>query len=143
MELIERVEIHELDARELIDALAALHPLQVVVKGRKRVGVAIGQRIAQQPSVATDTHEVNAPRVDADALDSHAALGHLAQPADNLVVEREQVPIDVAARFNQVIGKTRQFLYLNSSVADAPQYCTTAGGTKVGGKKIPNVSHAK
>ena len=136
MQLEQRVEVHELDARYLIDLLAAEYAREVVAHGLKRVRVAVGQRIAQQGAVAAYAHEVDAPRVDADALDGDAAPGHSLQSANRLAVEAEDVPVEVASRLDERIVEARQFLHLQLSVGQCGQDGSSAGGSQVDGKEI-------
>ena len=90
MQLEERIEVHKLDARNVVNLLAAGNVLQIVVHRLERVWVAVGQWIAQNGAVVADAHEIDAPRVDADALNSDAALGNEFQGTENLAVERER-----------------------------------------------------
>ena len=99
VELKEAVEVHELDARGVVDVLSGAHRTQVALHGIEGAGVAVGHGVAQQSPVATYAYEVYAPCVDAYAADFYAAATHVAKSAKYFVVEAEDVPVEVTTYF--------------------------------------------
>ena len=135
MQLEERIEVHELDACEAVHFVAALHVVEIVVDGLESMRVAIGERIAHDGAIATNAHEVNSPRVDADALDVDSPMCGQFQSADNLVIEGEDVPIEVATHLNQRITEPRQFLHVQLSVCQCANDGSATRGSQVNGKE--------
>ena len=86
IELEDAVEVHQLNAGDVVDLALADDVLQVVVHGVEGDGVAIGARVAQDGAVGSDADEVDAPRVDADRGDRQSAAASLLQSADDLEV---------------------------------------------------------
>ena len=91
---------------------------------------------AKQRTVATDEDEVDTPRVDTDAGQRDAAVGHLLQSAYHFKIQGVDVPIEVAARLYQIVRKPREFLLLQPSVAERTQYGPSARCTEVYSKVI-------
>ena len=141
VELEERIEVHQFDARDVVERFGAENALEIVVFGLERVRVAIGQRIAQQCAVGADAGEVHAPRVDADALDVEAAPGRKLQAVEDFAVERENVPIDVSSRLNEMVVEARQLLHVHHSVGKRPDDGSPARGTEVDGEEVLLISH--
>jgi hypothetical protein len=70
--LVQAVELHELDAGRLEDFVAR-HFREDLLHDAVGAGVAVHVRLAEEFAVAADEAEVNAPRVDADAVQPHFA----------------------------------------------------------------------
>ncbi len=69
--LVDRVEVHDLDARAVID-FAARHQLEELFGRAVGVRIAVGAGLSQQLPVSADEHHIDAPCVDADRVDGDA-----------------------------------------------------------------------
>ena len=136
IQLEQRVEVHELNTRDVVHRLAVCHPVQVLLHPFEGVRVAVGHRIAQQRTVLTHQHKVHPPRVNTDAGDVDTPLAHYLQALDHFEVQRIDVPVEVSARLYQVVRKSRQFLLFQSSVRQRAQDGTSTRSPQVNGKEV-------
>ena len=134
VELEEAVEVHDLDAGELVDT-GARHALEETFGRAGGVRVAVGEGLAQYLAVGAYHHKVDAPRVDAYRVDVDAALGHGAEALQYVVIEGKDVPIAMSANRYQIVGKAVDFLNLDAAGAHAAHYGASAGGAEVYCKK--------
>ncbi len=131
IELEEGIEIHKLDARLLIDRLLRHGLLEVGFHGVDGVGVAIGQRIAQQLTVLAYADEVAAPGVDADAMDGNLAVGGQFQTLDNLMVEGIEVPIYVTRGLDEGVVEAGELFKGKLSVCQRADNRAATGGPEI------------
>ena len=90
----------------------------------------------EELALAVEEGEVAAPGVDADALKSNALGLHLAQGAQDLVIQVWQVPEDVAVE-GQLWGlKAGELAQVNALAVEGGQDGAAAGGTEVNGEKV-------
>ena len=141
MQLEQRVEVHELYARDAIHLLAVQHMIEIVVHRLEGVGIAISKRIAKQATVTADAHEVYTPCVDADTFDIDTTLGHQLQATDHFVVECKDVPVEMTAYLNERIAKACQLLHLQLPVGERSQNGSTTCGTQVYGEECSLFCH--
>ena len=141
IELEQRVEVHKLDARNIVNGLAVEHMGQVVIHRGKGMRVAISHRITQDGVVFTNEDKVHSPGVNTDRGDVKSTLAHHLQSLDHLQIKGIDIPVEVTACLYQVVGKARQLLLLQSSVHQCTQDGASAGGTQVNGKVVFLVLH--
>ena len=141
IELEQRVEIHELDARLGVDR-GLVHGLaEIGFHRRRRVGVAVSQRVAQYLAVVAHAYEVAAPGVDADAAQGNAAFGSQPQPLDNLVIEGKNVPVDMASGLDEHVVEARKLLQFEPSAGQCADDGAAACGPEVYGKIVFSIFH--
>lgn len=123
----QRVDIHDLCSRFLIERLAVHHLFEKAVGHSRCVRVTIGDGVAERLAVRAKACKVDAPRVDADALDGCPAADGF-QCLDDLLVEREDIPVEMVLAFYERIDEARQLLGLYLAVRDGSENRAAAGG---------------
>ena len=136
VELVERVEVHDLDARCGIDLLAGEHFGEVGFGDSVGVGVAVGVGEPQEAAVLSDEGEVYTPGVDADRRDSDPFAGSGAEAFAQVFVEREDVPVVVAAEAEHGVREAGQLLEGELPVAERAEDRPAAGGPEVEGDEV-------
>ena len=136
IELEQGVEVHELYAGDVVDLLSGHDLAEVFLHAAHSVRVAIGQRVAQQGAVLTDTDKVDAPGVDADARDVELPGGCQLQAANDFVVYGVDVPIVVSACLDKVVVEAGEFLLFQFAVLDGAQDCPSACRSQVCCEKV-------
>jgi hypothetical protein len=97
VELEERIERQELDARALED-LGARHAGEDLLHDAVGAPVAVGDRVLQEPATGVDEPVVHSPRIDAHRLQMHPVLrGGAPRPPQSLV-DAFQQPSEVPAQ---------------------------------------------
>ena len=130
VELVERIEIHHLNARLRIDAFAR-HRTEKLFRHSVGIGIAVGARKPQQIAVGIHAGEIDAPRIDADRVDPFAAAARDAQSPQNLLVEGVNVPIEAAVDLPHTVRETVQLLHSEPVVPRTGQNHPTAGSAQV------------
>ena len=137
IELVERIEVHDLDARAVVD-LAPRHPFgEEGLGGAVRVGVAVRTRQPAQGAVVGDECHVDAPRVDADRLDVQAALSRQGQAVQNLFVEGIDIPVVFAAERDEAVRKAVEHVEGDPIVRKRGQDHAAARRAQIDGQKMP------
>ena len=122
-ELEHRVDRHQLDSRPLVQ-LAGRHPLEDAPPRPGAAGVAVVHRVLQEPAVAVDQAEVDAPRVDRDANRRRRTLARAARrPSSDVVEEPQDVPMERPAGAH---GHVREPVDLASTDTRSPSKRPTA-----------------
>ena len=125
-----------MDARLIIDLFFAHLLFEILLHHAEGVRVAVSQWVAKDGVVLADIHEVASPSVDADALDVDTALGDELQALDDLEIKGINVPIEVAARLDEVVVETRQLLQVKLAAGQAADDGSSASGTQIHGEEI-------
>ena len=141
VQLEQRVKVHKLDARDVVDFLSLNDVTQIVVHRLEGMRVSIGHRIAQNSTVIANKHEVDAPRVDANRGNGQSPAGNLLQTANHLEIQGIDVPIKVSARFYQIVWETGNLFLFQPSVGHAANNGSSTGSPQVDGKEIRFVFH--
>src|ERR1051326_4696049 len=135
MELIQRIELHELDARFAKDLLArdgGKGPLQHAVVAR----VAIVARIVDQRPIVSEKCEIDAPGVDADSVECNLAIVSAdGERMPDLMKKPERVPIQPGRETHRRVRKTMQLFECEPSVIEGAQDGTAAFGSEVDGEE--------
>ena len=87
-------------------------------------------RVLEQPSFLIDQAEVNAPCIDADALDLPALLC-FDQPLLDLKEKTEHIPVHGPVQDDRVIGKPVQLFDGDLLSVKSPAHCPAARSTEV------------
>ena len=103
--------------------------------------VAVCQWVAQQCPVFAHAYKVHTPSVNTDRGDGDVALCHEFQAFDYFKIKGIDVPIEVSARFYQVVVKTSQLFQFDTVVDQCADNGASAGGTQINGKKMLFVFH--
>lgn len=136
IELEERIEGHELDARAVIDFLLRHAVGEVALHGSIGVGVPVAVRQSEELAVLAEEGEVTAPCVDADTLQGDAFCLHLPQSPQDFVVEVRQVPEDVAAQGQLRILETSELTHRDARSVESGQHSAAAGGAEIYGEIV-------
>ena len=115
--------------------------VQVFFHRPKGVRVAIGHGVAQDGIVVANKNEINAPGVNTDRGKVDASFAHNLQSLNHLQIEGIDVPIEMAARLYQVIGKAGQFLLFQFAIHQCSQNGSSTGSTQVDSKIVFLVLH--
>ncbi len=107
-QLEERVEVHELDAGNVVHLFLG-DVGEVFFHGAHGVRVAVAIWIAEQTAIFTNKYKVYPPGVDTDGLDGDAFFGYYFQTFDDFIVECINIPIEMSSGFNDMIGKAGEF----------------------------------
>ena len=86
--------------------------LQIVVHGVECNRIAVGTWISEDGIVIANHHKIHPPGVDANRGDFKPPLSHLFQTTDDLEIQGIDVPIEMAALFNEVIGEAGYFVQM-------------------------------
>ena len=116
VQLVQRVELHELDAG-VIEHLAARHHREQAFRDPvgARIAVMAG-RIHQRP-VAAQQPEIHTPRVDADTGDLEFALAAGdGESVDDLVKQAEAIPIESGGQMDGCVRKPVEFFEFQASL---------------------------
>jgi hypothetical protein len=136
VELVERIELHDLDARRAVDLLPGQHLGEILLGGAVGVRVAVGVGESQQRAVLADEGEIDAPGVDADRGDFDPFAGGGAQSLAKVFVERKDIPVIMSAQRQDGIRETGQFLEDELSVPERAENGAAAGGPQVEGDEV-------
>ena len=135
VELEDRIEVHNLDARLLVESLAG-HTLEKYIGCSDGVGIAVAVGQAKQRSILAEKGEIDAPSVNADRLDLNAALGNKAQALNDGGVDSGQIPMEVALHLDDGVGTAMDLLHRDLTVVDRGQNHAAAGGAQVDGCEV-------
>ena len=141
IQLKQRIEVHKLDTRDIINLTLRNNMAQVFFHRPKGVRVAIGHGIAQDGIVVAYEHKVDAPRINTDRRDIDASFAHNLQTLNHLQIEGIDVPIEVATRLYQVIGKAGQFLLFQFAIHQCAQNGSSTSSTQVDSKIVFLILH--
>ena len=136
VELVERIEVHDLDARVAVNLLFGKHFREVLLGSAGGVRVAVGVGESEQRAVLADEGEVDAPCVDADRGDLDPFAGGGAQALAQMFVEREDVPVIMIAQRQDGIREACQFLEDELSVPERAEDGASAGGPQIEGDEV-------
>ena len=131
VELVQAVEVHDLDAGDIVYLFAGQYLLEIFFRRSCRVLVAVSVRNAQNLTVFAEEYEIDAPGVDADRGDLHVFLGGGDHAGLQVFVQREDVPVSVSVQFEDLVREAGQFLHLEFAFVQRPQDGTAAGCSKV------------
>ena len=98
-----RIEVHELDARDVVHLVSRHLLLEIFLHLAHGVRVAVSQRIAQNGAVAAYTYEIDTPSVYTNALYFYLPFGNKSQSIYNFIVKSEDVPVEVSSSLNEII----------------------------------------
>ena len=136
IQLKQRVEVHQLDAGDVIHLLATDDLLQILLHSPEGMRVTVCHRIAQQRTILRHEDEIDAPRINADRRDGYLSACHLLQTAYHLKIEGIDIPIEMTACLYQIIREARQLLLFQFSVAQHTQDGSSAGSSQIDGKIV-------
>jgi len=105
-ELVQRVDVHDLDAGALEHG-PARHALEDPFRHAIRAAVAVVHRVGQQVPVTVEQREVDAPRIDAER---GRAVRRRADALGDLVPQAQHVPIDRPVDRHRGVGETMRLL---------------------------------
>ena len=131
VKLVQAVEIHDLDAGDIVYLFAGQYFLEIFFRRSCRVLVAVSMRNAQYLTVFAEEYEIDAPSVDADRGDVHVFFGGGNHTGFQMFVQREDVPVSVSVQFEDLVREAGQFLHLEFAFVQRPQNGTAAGCSKV------------
>ena len=100
------------------------------------MGVTVCHRITQDSIIFSDKHKVDTPGVNTDGGQLKTTACHFLQTFDHLKIKGIDVPVEMSARLNEVIGETGQFLLFQFSTGKRAQNSPATGRPKVDGKEI-------
>ena len=141
-ELIERVERQELQAGDLVDPLAR-DALERRVEHAVGPRVAIMHRVAQQGIAPSDQAEIDAPGIDADAVELAAGRSRLPQRDLELLEEPGQVPVERIEHPDRAVGEAMDLLQLEPLAVEAAQEPPAALGAQVQRQVIARLGHVR
>ena len=136
IQLKQRVEVHQLDAGDVIHLFATDDLLQILLHSPEGMRVTVRHRIAQQRTILRHEDEIDAPRINADRRDGYLSACHLLQTAYHLKIEGIDIPIEMTACLYQIIREARQLLLFQFSVAQHTQDGSSAGSSQIDGKIV-------
>ncbi len=131
VELEQRVEIHELYARLGIDLLFGQGMCEIPFHRVRGVRVSVSQRVAQYLPIVSHNGKVASPCVYAYAPDGNLSLVRHLQALDDLVVERENIPIYMPVGLDERVVKSCQLLKVYPSVVQSSDDGSSTGGPEV------------
>ena len=130
-QLIQRVELHELQAGVAEDFLAA-DDAEGLFHHAVGAAVAVMVGIAQQFVAASQQAEIDAPGIDADAGD---AVGPFAAGGPQALADvrplAQQVPIQMAGDFDRAVLEAVDLFQPQLPAVEQPQHVPPAGGPHV------------
>jgi hypothetical protein len=132
VKLVNRVERQELDAGDIVDAIAAdaaEHRLHRAVGSR----VAVMKWLLEQVATGVEESVVHAPGVDRRAFERHGR-GKLEAAAD-FTPQPVDVPSDGVLLADRRVGEAMDFAEVDHAIPQPPQHRATAFGTEVECKK--------
>ena len=141
IELEQRVKVHKLNTRNVIDRFTVQHLIQILFNGSKGMRIAVSHGITQNSSVFTDKHKVHTPCVDTYCCNIQTAVGHFLQTTYHLEIQGIDVPVEMATCLYQIVGKTGNLLLFQTSVNDTADDGATTRGTQVNGKEVLLIFH--
>ncbi len=96
-------------------------------------GVAVANGVTEEVAVIVDEAEVDAPGVDANALEVEfvRALGGTFEAVFHVLEKGEEVPVDVSTDRDLSVSEAMDFLQRDSRPGDGTDHDTTATATKV------------
>ena len=136
MELVERIEVHKLNACNIVHLTLRNNMTQVIVHCFEGMRVTIGHRITQQGSVITDENKVNTPRINTYRCNLDTTSPYNLQTFYHLKIQGIDIPVEVASSFNKMVRKARQLLLLQSSIGQCPQNRTSTSSPQVNSKEM-------
>ena len=134
-ELEKGIEIHELNARFLIDLLL-WNTLEVLFHYAFGMRVTIRIGITKDATITAYRNKINSPCVDSNAGEGNALFSCLAKGTDDFVIQSIDIPKEVATCSYDVIGKTCQFALFQHTILNGAQNGASTGSAQIYGKKI-------
>ena len=125
IQLEQRVEVHKLDACSLIDIPLRHLLLEIGLHGTKGMGVAIGQRVAQQRTVCSHTDKIHSPGVYTNAGNFQSTLGHSLEAFDDFKIKGIDIPVEMSSCFDEIVWETCDFLQIDLSLRDCSNNCSS------------------
>ena len=135
-QLVDGVERQELEAGPRVE-LGARHDLVDWFHGRRRPVVAVVIRLPEQPPLLVQQPVVDAPRIDPDADRTVARPGDLAQSAEDLVVEPQDVPVEPVGQPHRVVREAADLGQLEGVRADPADHHPAARRAEIDGRDEP------
>ena len=135
IELEEGVEVHQLNTGNVVYRFLVDAPLEILLHHPHRVGVAVGQGVAQYRLVLAHANEVYPPGVDTDRGNIHMPLGNDFQTLYHLVIQGKDIPIEMSSRFDKHIIEARQLLQRTRVVRQTAKNGPPTSSAKVHSKE--------
>src|ERR1019366_891747 len=127
------VEPHELDAG-IAEDLVARHHFEELVHDAVGARVAVVARGIDEQAVGAEQSEIDAPGVDADAVEGEFALaGGDSDAMLDLVPEAQDVPVERAGHADRGIGEAVEFLHGKLAAGEAAEQSASALGAEING----------
>ena len=140
IELEDRVEIHDLDARGGVQVLPR-NRIEDLLRNAGRVRVPVGAGQAQQGAVGRDTAEIDAPGIDADGIRPDSLPAQLPEAGQQLPVQGIHVPIDPSADRKCLVRKPIDFFHGKSAAFERTQYGASGSGAAVESQESMSLRH--
>ena len=133
IQLIQRVDLHELNAGVAED-LVARHGFEELLHHPVVARVAVVAGIIEQQPVTAEQCAIDAPGIDADAVEREFALaGGDGDAVLNLVPQAQDVPVECALHADRRIGKPVEFLHGKPAAGKAAQQRAPTLGAEIDG----------
>ena len=136
VQLEERIEIHYLYARTGIQGVAFDVFGHETLRGADRLRIAVAVRRAEQPAVGVEERHVHAPGIDADGMDGKAGFGRLFHALADLAEKRFQVPVQMAAVFDDPVREAVHLFELQPPAGQRAEHRPAAGRAEVECQKM-------
>ena len=139
-QLKKRIEAKELKPGSPED-LRARHAGEARFHRAFRHRVAVVTRISQKLPAAPEQREVDAPGVDAEAVNSAGLRGGLAKSIEHVFVEAKHVPMECVEDSDRAVGETVNGLQLEPAAVEQPENGSPALCTKIKGEQFSGCRH--
>ena len=106
------------------------------LRGADRLRIAVAVRRAEQPAVGVEERHVHAPGIDADGTNGKAGFGRLFHALADLSEKRLQVPVQMAAVFDDPVREAVHLFELQSPPGQHAEHRPAAGRAEVECQKM-------
>ena len=138
--LIDRIKRQELQARDLVDALAR-NFLKGNVNHAIGSGITIMHRISKQRIALANQAKVNAPGINTNTIQTTTTCGSLPDRNLDFIKEAWQVPVERIEHLNGTVGEAVSFFKGKVLAIKTAQETSTAFRSQVECKVIARHSH--
>ena len=134
------VEIQNLDTGRPVEFLPGNGP-EHFLRNTVRIGVAISAGIPQKGTVIGHETEVHAPGVNTDGIDLDTLFSQFTQALAEMVVNGQDVPVILAALFDDTARKAVHLAHLEGFIHESGQHRASRSGAAVESQEVVFLCH--